>query len=101
MSDDDFRSFYFLMSSQREKTQHGVQSVVFCLEMYECHFVPWVTVSLDEWHCSVTRPAPLVYWLEALVLVARRVFVEVRLVRLAALTPSWHFGESDSPTSLF
>lgn len=66
MSDDDFRSFYFLMSSQREKTQHGVQSVVFCLEMYECHFVPWVTVSLDEWHCSVTRPAPLVYWLEAL-----------------------------------
>lgn len=66
-------------------------------ENAECRFVPLETVSHDEWHCSVTRPAPLFYWLEVRVLVARRGFVEVRL---AALTPSWHFGESDSPASL-
>lgn len=83
----------------REKTQHSLQSAcrAFCSEIYECHFVPRVTVSLDEWHCSVTRSAPLFYWLEAQVLMAPRGLVEVRL---AALTPSWHFGESDSPTSL-
>lgn len=60
----------------------------------------WVTASLDERHCGVTQPEPLVHWLEARVLVARRGSVEFRPVRLAALTPSWHFGESDSPTSL-
>lgn len=54
-------------------------------------------MSLDERRCGVTRPARLFCWLGSRVLVARRGFLEVRL---AALTPSWHSGEPDSPTSL-
>lgn len=76
-------------------------TVGLCPEIYGHHQIPRVLsdVFQAESHCSTARPAQAFHRLESLFLESLAVqhgFVEVRL---PALTPSWHFGVSGSPTS--